>query len=131
MQVALKGRPGPPLLVEHLAEAGVGYYLVPWNSARGTEILVRIDASSGTFLGLVELTQPSAEPFLSADEALVRARAEVPDIDSTVPHCVWRPCRQSTTPFRPFYRVSHESGTLYVDMDGVVHQGLTNLGRGG
>jgi hypothetical protein len=119
------------LLVEHLDEAGVAYYLVPWNSVGGTELIVRIDASTGAFLGLVEFSQPGAEPFLSASAALFRAKAKVSGVDFETARCVWRPCRESTTPFRPFFEVSYEGGTLYVDMDGVVHRSLTNLGRGG
>jgi len=128
---AREGHPGQPLLVERLDEVGVGYYLIPWNTSRGTEIIVRVDASIGEFLGFAQFSQPSMSPFISAQDALRRAQAKVPGVQLGSPRCVWRPCRQSTTPVRPFYEFPFDGKTLYVDMDGMVHRRLTSLGRGG
>lgn len=131
VQAAREGRPGKPVLVERLDKAGVGYYLIPWNTALGTELIVRVDASTGKLLGVVQIVEPTASHFLSAREALVRARAELPGVEFGLPRCSWFPCRQSTTPIRPFYEFPFEDGALYVDVDGVVYRKLTPLGRGG
>ena len=120
-----------PLLVEHLDDARGAYYLVPWNSSHGIELIVRLNASNGEFLGLSELAEPHMSVFLSADDAEQQARASLPGFDFGRPRCVWRPCRQSTTPYRPFFELPYEGGKVYVDMDGVVHERLTPLGRGG
>ena len=130
-QAAREGRPGKPVLVERLDKAGVCYYLIPWNTGLGTELIVRVDASTGKLLGVVQRVEPTASPFLSAREALVQARAELPEVEFGLPRCFWFPCRQSTTPIRPFYEFPFEGGALYVDMDGVVYRKLTPLGPGG
>ncbi|HUT42428.1 MAG TPA: hypothetical protein VM011_13935 [Gammaproteobacteria bacterium] len=131
VEAARDGCPGQPLLVERLDEAGDGYYLVPWNTSRGTELMVRVDAVTGAFLGLTRFSQPASSPLLSVREALDRARAEMTGIEFGLPRAVWRPCRESTTPVRPLYEIPFEDAMLYVDMDGTVHHRLTPLGRGG
>ncbi len=130
-EAARKGRPGQPLLVECLADACVDYYLIPWNTGRGTELILRVDAFTGTFLSVVQIAETTGSYLLSSRDALIRARAELPGVEFEAPRCVWLPCRQSTSPLRPFHEVPYEGGVLYVDMDGEVYRKLTPLGHGG
>ena len=131
VQAARDGHPGQPVLVERRDDEDRDYYLVPWNTERGTELIVRIGAASGEFLGVVHVADPTASHFLNADEALARAREELPGVEFDAPRCVWFPCRQSTTPMRPFYEFQFDGGTLYVDLEGIVYRELTPLGLGG
>ena len=54
-------------------------------------------------------------------------------LDATVtvkPDAVWRPCRQSTSRFLPFWRFVIDGRPVYVRTDGVVFEELTTTGRG-
>ena len=44
---------------------------------------------------------------------------------------IWRPCRESTTPYRPLYQIPTSTGFIYVDMDGNIIRKLTPFGLGG
>ena len=46
------------------------------------------------------------------------------------PVAVWKPCRESTSRFAPFWRFQFDNQTLYVRADGKVFSELTVTGRG-
>ena len=108
------GEPGEPRLVERL-DGGPDYYLVPWETPRGTAGLVLIDAGSGGVLGVTLSPEPGPSPLL---EPIPGARL------------VWKPCQESTSPSRPFYEVVRGGRAGYVDMSGRELDRLTPLGRG-
>jgi hypothetical protein len=130
-QVAQEGHPGQPILVERLDNVNAGYYLIPWDTSVGTELVIRIDASTGILLSIAQISEPDVSYFFNIMEALARAKVELPGVEFGIPSCLWMPCSQSTTPMRPFYRFPFDGGALYVDMDGKVHRHLTPLGYGG
>ena len=53
-----------------------------------------------------------------------------PDIACISRHWVWRPCRESLSPFYPFKLVSYGGHRAYIRSDGRVFTSLTTTGRG-
>lgn len=125
------GYPGTPLLVERLDEPKNAYYLVPWMVAKGVVFVTQVDASSGTMLGVRTFPKPTSSPFLTPEDALSYAARKFPHYVFGNARLAWRPCRESTSPIRPFYQIPFAQGVLYVDMDGSVLLELTPLGLGG
>jgi hypothetical protein len=120
------------LLVERLDEAYIAYYLVPWHPTLGKEdLIIRLDAMTGKFLGFVVFPKSNQPYYLQADEALRIAHAVKPSAKPGSQRCVWRPCLQSTTPFQPLYEITLDGEVVYVDMRGTAHRELIPLGRGG
>jgi hypothetical protein len=143
--------PGAGHLVQRLDRDDTFYSLVPFNvtaprskrtrtqrSAR-TSVVALIDARTGEYLraarlpsprsGFVDLNLAKAEkrvanrnielgndrgPFFVRKEAMVG-----------YPHLVWRPCRESPSPFYPFYMFIVGSRRIYVRIDGEVFPSLT------
>ena len=126
-----RGHPKTPLLVERLDDPGAAYYLIPWLDAKGVVFIVEVDAVSGTMLGATTFPKPTPSPFLTPKKALECAARGFPQHKFGKPRLVWRPCRESTSPVRPFYQISFGTGVLYVDMNSSVFQKVTPLGRGG
>jgi hypothetical protein len=60
--------------------------------------------------------------------SFLRPYVEPPD--ASKPDAVWRPCRESTTRFLPFWRFPQDSRTMYLRADGILYSGLTTTGRG-
>lgn len=125
------GQPDTPLLVDRLDDPGNAYYLVPWMTAEGVAFVVKVDASTGAMLSATTFSRPIRSPFLTPNEALDSVRRMLPHDALGRPRLVWRPCRESTNPSRPFYEIPLDEGVLYVDMDGSVIVELTPLGLGG
>jgi hypothetical protein len=114
---------------------GRSYYITPVFHGEAFWAAVAVDASSGEPLcltrnrGYLPLPEPSeVEEALAYAQArgahafaeeLVRGRFTV-----STP-LVWRPCRESTTPFQPFQRITADGRTLYRDVRGRVHSRLT------
>jgi hypothetical protein len=46
------------------------------------------------------------------------------------PVVVWRPCRESTSRFLPFWRYQIDGRPVYVRADGIAFDELTTTGRG-
>ena len=128
-----RGHPGAPYLVERLDRPGRAYFLVPWIEVEGegAVLLVEVDATSGAMLGVTALSAPDPSPLLTSEQALGCAERDLPGYTFTGCQLVWQPCRESTSPSRPFYRIRHEGGAIYVDMAGITYQNLTPLGHGG
>jgi hypothetical protein len=125
------GRPGTPLLVERLDEPESAYYLIPWMTTEGVVFVVEVDASSGVMLEATTFPKPTLSPFLTPSEALDYVAQKFPGRTFGEPRLVWRPCRESTRPMRPFYQIPFDKGVLYVDMDGSIFPEPTPLGFGG
>lgn len=125
------GYPGTPLLVERLDKPESARYLIPWMITEGVVFVAEVDASSAVLLGVTTLPKPTSSPFLTSDEALNCATRKFPRHTFGKPRLVWQPCRQSTSPMRPFYQIPFDKGILYVDMDGSIFLEPTPLGFGG
>jgi len=122
---------GAPLFVERLDLPDRAYYLVPWTGSRGVELIVQVDMASGAMAGLVTLPQPIPRVVVPPAEAerIVRERTGLSVVAE--PRLVWLPCRESSSPFLPFYRIATGGGDLFVGADAAVHPRLTPFGKGG
>ena len=125
------GYPASPFLVERLDKPGNAYYLIPWVVTEGVVFLANVDAVSGVMLGVTTFPRPVSSPLVTPDEAVNLAVQKFPRRAFGKPRLVWQPCRESTSPTRPFYQILSDEGTLYVDMDGSILPELTPLGLGG
>lgn len=126
-----KSKPISALFVKRLDTPEQSYYLIPWKSSKGIGLIAQVNATSGVFLGVAEYRKPIAFPFISADRALSIANQIVSGEPIGSPVLVWKPCRESTNPQRPFYQIAYKNKNIYVDMDGNVLSNLSPLGRGG
>ncbi|MFX1325289.1 MAG: hypothetical protein ACFE8N_10040, partial [Promethearchaeota archaeon] len=79
----------------------------------------------------VKYPKPMISIFLTKHEALETVSKKYPNYILNEPNLVWKPCRESTSPIRPFFQVNYQRGTLFVDMEGSVYEDLTPLGKGG
>lgn len=117
-------------LVARLDRPERSFYLAPWRDKSGVVLVAQVDAASGALSSVAVLPEPVDDVVISKERArsLVMARRGLVSGD---PQLVWRPCRESTSPLQPLYRVPIEGGAAYVAMDGTVHDRLTPLGKGG
>ena len=116
---------------------GSYYFLVPFQAKRRTLAFVSIDGRYGDYLQSALLPKVD-RPFITRDEAfklVVDRRIELGDLRGRVllregaicmyPHLVWRPCRESLSPYYPFYMFTVGAYRIYVRVDGVVFTSLT------
>jgi hypothetical protein len=137
---------GQPLLVQRLDQANSDYWLVPTLNSNGElRAMVGIDARSGDYHQALAIRDANATILAYADvqAAAAQARAQSASMPAdmrallsqpgalTVPApLVWRPCRESLSPFYPFRMITTGASTVYVRIfDGAVFAALTtNLG---
>ena len=132
-----------PLLVQRLDRPGDPYWIVPTVDRSGMpRAAVSVDAHFGDYQQAMAVRNPDASLFGFADsgravEHVVDRRFEVTGAAGTVlarrqdltvhPDLVWRPCRESLSPFYPFRMISLGAHVLYVRaFDGAVFTTLTN-----
>lgn len=105
--------------------------MVPWHDARGIVFVVQIDGETGAMSSAAVLATPLPRLAPGPDEAGRVVEDRLGDTVVGEPELVWRPCRESTSPWQPFYRVPLAAGEAFVGVDGSVFRHLTSLGRGG
>lgn len=136
---------GEPVLVQRLDRADSFYWVVPRGRGRGATAVVNIDARFGTYM------QARALPDAEGTALLTLSRKDVdglildtlhqlpgregellirPGLACVSDHWVWRPCRESLSPYYPFKMVSYGANRLYVRADGRIFTHLTLTGRG-
>jgi len=138
-----KARASEAQLVQRLDRPDDFYYLVTLRRGKTATALARVDALHGVFQGAHGLTDSRRPPIIGREEALKAARAAAIDLEDGVgrlrlreglfclyPTLVWRPCRESRSPYYPFYQITAGGSLLYVGYDGRVYAGLHNLGQG-
>jgi hypothetical protein len=141
---ALDGvNPGEPRLVQRLDAVDEYYQLVPLERG-GTVAFARVDALRGTFLGVSGASADALESHvLSATEDVERALVgRIADDCSNYasvlregsftvhPTLVWRPCRESTSPYDPFHQIDAAGRVYYVDGRNRIYSSLTDLRPG-
>lgn len=131
------------LLVERLDRPNSEYWIVPAVDAGGNvRAVVGIDARLGDYEQAMAVRNPDAPLFAFVDAARVTAhvlsepsppagRPAAPRLQrdqiSVHPALVWRPCRESLSPFYPFRMIIAGAQRLYVRAyDGAVFTALTN-----
>jgi hypothetical protein len=137
---ALKGaKAGEALLVQRLDQSETYFYLVPYAGRRSTVAYVSVDARFGHYQQSVLLPGgQAAGERLGAQEALrglIGRRIDLGDglgrvlvrKESVVqyPHLVWRPCRESLSPYFPFHLFLVDGRPIYRRIDGPVFASLT------
>ncbi len=143
---ALRGTAiGEPILVQRLDRLDSFYWIVPRTRDGVVTAVVNIDARSGDYMQARALAEPHGTALLSLDRKevdefvfdrkhqLADEAGELvirPGLACISDHWVWRPCRESLSPFYPFKMISYGDYRLYVRSDGRVFTGLTTSGRG-
>jgi hypothetical protein len=134
-----KTSPGEPVLIQRLDRYDSYYYIVPFGSERLSNALVSIDARYGDYKQTAMLPEPANhfenvyehEKILKKvinkryllDEQLGRLIVR-PEAFCLYPTLVWKPCRESLSPFWPFQMFTIGSQHLYVRLDGAVFTSL-------
>lgn len=130
-------------LVQRLDRRDEFYYLITVHQEGRPSAVLRGDALYGTFQGALSLTGAEKLPIIEREAAVAAARQAVIDLedgsgrlklrDGTFcvhPTLVWRPCRESRSPYYPFQQMTVGDVTIYVGYDGQVYPALHDLGRG-
>ncbi len=140
-------RAGEPILAQRLDRLDSYYWIVPAVDAQGSmRAVVGIDAHSGNYQQAMAMPNPDAPIFGFADaqKATDHVRGRQFDLPagagrlivrpqglSVHPALVWRPCRESLSPFYPFRMMLLGAQRLYVRVyDGAVFTKLS-YDRGG
>jgi hypothetical protein len=143
---ALKGtRPGEPVLVQRLDHLDRFYYIVPMQvTRRRVPVLASVDARYGDYRQAAAL--PGARSHLLAQDRktvfdlVAGSRVELTEPLGRLlvrreticlhPTLVWKPCRESLSPFWPFHMLTVGAHRIYVRIDGQVFTALHDDVRG-
>jgi hypothetical protein len=123
-----------PLLVQRLDLLDSYYALVPLVRDVGRVGYARLDMNDRSLLGAC-VTDADVVPAMSMEHVLL---SETYDCAETIgtprpgtyaahPTLVWRPCRESTSPYAPFRQISAGGRVLFYGSDGVLRRFLTPL----
>jgi hypothetical protein len=144
---ALDGtRPGEPVLVQRLDRVDDFYYVVPMHRGEGrASVLARVDARFGVYQQSAILGGRRSHPLPAMRKEtlvnrIVGSAFELEDKLGRLlvrreayclyPTLVWKPCRESLSPFWPFAMFTVGSHRLYVRVDGEVFTALHDDERG-
>jgi hypothetical protein len=130
--------PGKPMLVQRLDRTDEFYYIVPMESGPNiAHVLVCINARFGDYLQAVRVSVPGGSAFAGLNFDSLAALASVldrrfsagkrrgkfvvrPEASALYPTLVWRPCRESRSPYYPFFMITVGNHKIYVRVDGQV-----------
>jgi hypothetical protein len=124
--------PQGPLLVQRLDRNDDYYYIIPYVRGQAVTARLIVDAISDRFTEAsgIEHDGKSLPPYVDPAMELRRWHGETIEMPSlrvrvirpgTVgehPVLIWRPCHESTSPFKPFYLLSVGDEFLYLRVDG-------------
>ncbi len=144
--VLLKAKPGMPYLVQRLDHPDRYYYVVPMQqSEKKVPVLASVDARFGDYRQAVAVPErhsallPNLDPKAMLKK-IVGRRFELEDRLGRLlvrkealcvyPTLVWKPCRESLSPFWPFHLVTVGNYQLYIRIDGMVFTKLHDAERG-
>jgi hypothetical protein len=130
--------PQSPTLVQRIDDKDAYYFIVPFTVASRETARFIIDAFSGRLMEISGVTESgkSLQRYVSSQEALDRmltARAASKlkwefefrrEHVGVHPVLVWKPCRQSVSPFLPFHQFSVGSSLVYLRVDGQLFNAL-------
>jgi hypothetical protein len=144
-EVLARARFERPVLVQRLDLADTFYYVVPMREGERVPLAVAIDAKTGIYLQSAVHTDREQSLFTIAPheeiaKAIVGSHVELPDLRGRVPirpeavcrypTLVWKPCRESLSPFYPFYLFTVGNDQIYVRTDGAIFTRLHSADRG-
>jgi hypothetical protein len=119
---------GEPLLVQRIDRHDSFYYLVPFKAHNKTWVVVIVDAATGRFKESAKMRTAGIYPGISSVQAekilktYLQAGAAEHFLSAPQPALVWRPCRQTQSPYEPLWLFRIEAGVWFVDQTGAVHQ---------
>lgn len=99
--------------VERLDRPGEAYWLVILGPEDAPSAACAIEASSGDAMSWARLGGVGPHLPVSAAKA-----DRIADLGTTEISLVWQACQLSMSPLYPFWRVSNQSRTVYVDQQG-------------
>lgn len=139
-------KPAEGVLVQRLDHPEMFYYIVPVReSGEVTPLAITVDALTGVYReSAIRSTERSSVftmlPREKALETVAGRTFELPEFGGRLlvrkealcqyPHLVWKPCRESLSPYYPFYMFTVGSQKVYVRTDGAVFTTLHNTDRG-
>src|SRR5262249_1141167 len=121
------------------------YWIVPQLREGIPTAVINVDARFGTYQQARVLPEPRATALLlhghdEVHHAVHERLHQLPDelgelrirsgLACITDPWVWRPCRESLSPYYPFKLVTYGAHQLYVRSDGRVFTHLTTTGRG-
>lgn len=118
---------------------GAAYYLVRLERERKPVGLARIRARDGEFLGVVAAStvhelppydharvhRALAESAYSLYDVVTRAQIATGEF-TLAPALVWKPCRESMSPYFPFVQIDIADTALYLAWSGRIHRQLND-----
>jgi peptidase C39-like protein len=141
-----RGKPADPVLVQRLDYLDKFYYIVPVrDNSQTASMAIIVDALSGVYRQAAISSSERSGVFVhndrdSALEAVVGRTFELPSRLGRLrvrhealchyPHLVWKPCRESLTPYYPFHMFTVGDQRIYVRTDGVVFTQLHDTDHG-
>lgn len=129
--------PGRPMLVQRLDRRDTFYYIVPMKGKKkAIPVLVCVDARFGHYQQAARISDPGGNALanLNFDPKAILSKVLSQPIDLgrrgkiqlraegcvLYPTLVWRPCRESMSPYLPFFLVISGDLRIYVHVDGRV-----------
>jgi hypothetical protein len=134
---------GEPILVQRLDRPNSYYWIVPASDSEGLiRAAISVDAIYGTYKSAATLNarQSLLLGFHDREEIYAHISAQPidlpqyagrlifrPQVASLHPVYVWKPCRESLSPFYPFRMISTGENWIYLRIfDGAIFTSLTN-----
>jgi len=143
--ILTQGKFGDAVLVQRLDMPDTFYYIIPVTQGVRIPLAVAIDAKTGIYLQSAVHTRSEGSLFTvpSRDEgakSVLGKTVELPDWAGRIvvrpeavcqyPTLVWKPCRESLSPFFPFHLFTVGAERVYVRSDGAIFTALHDTGRG-
>jgi hypothetical protein len=142
----LKSEPERPVLVQRLDHLDHFYYIVPLGAGpKRIKAAVVVDARFGQYRQAAALPERGSNLFTVLDgkaalDKVIGKRFELgnrlgrllirKEAFCLYPHLVWKPCRESLSPFYPFHMLTSGAHRIYIRIDGEVFTTLHDDDRG-
>lgn len=143
-----QSKPGEPVLVQRLDRLDSFYYIIPYETGENnSSALVSVDARFGDYKQAAMLPEPAPHMLNVKQKQKSRLLADVlkskftlkdnlgelivrPEAFCLYPTLVWKPCKESLSPFYPFHMFTIGAHKIYVRIDGKIFTSLTDTGKG-
>jgi hypothetical protein len=143
-----KTSPGEPVLVQRLDHLDSFYYIVPLLATRkSVPVLACVDGRFGDYLQAVALPERGANALADVSfdskpalQKILGQRIELgerlgrllirKEAFCLYPTLVWKPCRESLSPYYPFHMITVGNYRIYIRVDGQIFTELHDQDRG-
>jgi hypothetical protein len=136
---------GEPVLVQRLDLPDTFYYIVPVGKSGSIPLAIAIDAKTGLYMqsaihSNLEGNLFTLKPREEVAKSIMGSTVELPNWAGRIPvrqgsvcvfpTYVWKPCRESLSPFFPFHMFTIGSQHIYVRSDGAIFTALHDTDPG-